>query len=54
MISKWGTGVNSIDASACSRLGIKLFRTPNAFTTPVADSVLGLHAGICAAAAVDG
>jgi len=40
-ISKWGTGVDSIDAAACDRLGIKLFRTPNAFTTPVADSVLG-------------
>jgi D-3-phosphoglycerate dehydrogenase len=41
VISKWGTGVDSIDAGACDRLGIKLFRTPNAFTTPVADSVLG-------------
>jgi D-3-phosphoglycerate dehydrogenase len=40
VISKWGTGVDSIDAAACDRLGIKLFRTPNAFTTPVADSVL--------------
>ena len=40
-ISKWGTGVDSIDAGACDRLGIRLFRTPNAFTTPVADSVLG-------------
>ncbi len=41
VISKWGTGVDSIDASACSRYGIKLGRTPNAFTTPVADTVLG-------------
>lgn len=41
VISKWGTGVDSIDAAACDRLGIRLFRTPNAFTTPVADSVLG-------------
>ena len=41
VISKWGTGVDSIDASACSRLNIKLCRTTNAFTTPVADSVLG-------------
>jgi D-3-phosphoglycerate dehydrogenase len=40
IISKWGTGVDSIDASACSRLNIILARTPNAFTTPVADSVL--------------
>jgi D-3-phosphoglycerate dehydrogenase / 2-oxoglutarate reductase len=41
VISKWGTGVDSIDAEACSRYGIKLGRTLNAFTTPVADSVLG-------------
>jgi D-3-phosphoglycerate dehydrogenase len=41
VISKWGTGVDSIDASACSRFGVKLGRTPNAFTTPVADTVLG-------------
>jgi D-3-phosphoglycerate dehydrogenase len=41
VISKWGTGIDSIDASACFRLNIKLCRTTNAFTTPVADSVLG-------------
>jgi len=41
VISKWGTGVDSIDASACSRFGVKLGRTPNAFTTPVSDTVLG-------------
>lgn len=41
VISKWGTGVDSIDAPACSRLGIRLCRTPNAFTSPVADTVLG-------------
>jgi D-3-phosphoglycerate dehydrogenase len=40
-ISKWGTGIDSIDAEACSRYGIKLGRTLNAFTTPVADSILG-------------
>lgn len=40
VISKWGTGVDSIDQSACARLGIKLCRTLNAFTTPVADSVM--------------
>ncbi len=41
VVSKWGTGVDSIDAQACSRLGIKLGRTPNAFTLPVADTVMG-------------
>ncbi len=41
VISKWGTGIDSIDAEACERLGIRLCRTPNAFTTPVADTVMG-------------
>ncbi len=41
VVSKWGTGVDSIDAVSCARLGIMLGRTPNAFTTPVADTVLG-------------
>lgn len=41
VISKWGTGIDSIDASACSRYAIKIGRTLNAFTSPVADTVLG-------------
>jgi D-3-phosphoglycerate dehydrogenase / 2-oxoglutarate reductase len=41
VISKWGTGIDSIDADACTRLGVKLCRTTNAFTLPVADSVMG-------------
>jgi D-3-phosphoglycerate dehydrogenase len=41
VISKWGTGIDSIDATACARLGIKIGRTPNAFTLPVADTVMG-------------
>ena len=41
VISKWGTGVDSIDSAACTQLGIKLCRTPNAFTLPVTDSVFG-------------
>jgi D-3-phosphoglycerate dehydrogenase len=41
VISKWGTGIDSIDAEACSRYSIKIGRTLNAFTTPVADTVLG-------------
>ncbi|MGA7192607.1 MAG: phosphoglycerate dehydrogenase, partial [Anaerolineales bacterium] len=41
IISKWGTGIDSIDSEAASRLGIKVARTLNAFTTAVADTVLG-------------
>jgi D-3-phosphoglycerate dehydrogenase len=41
VISKWGTGVDSIDSAACERLGVKLYRTTDAFTQPVADSVMG-------------
>lgn len=41
IISKWGTGIDSIDADCCLRYGIKIGRTLNAFTTPVSDTVLG-------------
>jgi D-3-phosphoglycerate dehydrogenase / 2-oxoglutarate reductase len=41
VISKWGTGIDSIDAEACSRCDVKLHRTLNAFTLPVSDTVLG-------------
>ena len=39
VISKWGTGIDSIDQDACKELGIALCNTPNAFSEPVADSV---------------
>ncbi len=40
VISKWGTGIDSIDREAAESLGMEIFRTTNAFTGPVSDSVM--------------
>ena len=41
VLSKWGTGIDSFDQEACQRLGIAIRNTPEAFSQPVADTVLG-------------
>jgi phosphoglycerate dehydrogenase-like enzyme len=40
VISKWGTGINTIDSAAAADFGVKICNTPNAFSHPVSDTAL--------------
>lgn len=41
VVSKWGTGIDSIDLEAAAELGVRVCNTPGAFTQPVSDTTLG-------------
>ncbi len=41
VLSKWGTGIDSLDQDACASRGIAIKNIPNAFSEPVGDTVLG-------------
>jgi D-3-phosphoglycerate dehydrogenase / 2-oxoglutarate reductase len=41
VISKWGTGIDSLNKPLCETYGVVIRNTPNAFTIPVSDTVLG-------------
>ena len=42
VISKWGTGIDSIDKKYANQKNIKVFNTPGAFTNAVAEHAIGL------------
>ncbi|GAP19981.1 phosphoglycerate dehydrogenase [Leptolinea tardivitalis] len=42
VISKWGTGIDSIDKAYSEKVGVTVRNTTNAFTLPVSDTVMGL------------
>ncbi|MFW6312192.1 MAG: NAD(P)-dependent oxidoreductase, partial [Nanoarchaeota archaeon] len=41
VISKWGTGIDSIDLEAAKKYDVEVYNTPDAFSHPVADTVFG-------------
>lgn len=42
VLVKWGTGIDSLNQSSAEEHGIKLCRTPDAFTVPVAETTIGM------------
>jgi len=42
VIVKWGTGIDSINSEYAQSKGITVKRTPDAFSEPVSDSVIGM------------
>ena len=42
VISKWGTGIDSIDHVYAKKKGIKVFNTPGAFTNGVATMAISM------------
>lgn len=41
VISKWGSGIDSIDLKAASELGVAVYNSPGAFAEPVGEMALG-------------
>jgi D-3-phosphoglycerate dehydrogenase len=41
VLSKWGTGIDSLDQNAAAAKGVEIRNIPNAFSEPVGDTVLG-------------
>lgn len=46
VISKWGTGIDSINKNYAKKKNIKVFNTPGAFTNAVAEHAIGLMLSI--------
>lgn len=41
VISKWGTGIDSIHKNIAEKYGVRVCNTPDAFSHPVSDTVMG-------------